>query len=1089
MQYDMDRPHGFRAGQRFRKRKKDSTKPMHQLLDEIELTQLHQLFEKEEGRRMTKDKLINNLSTVARIEYPKEVMDSEFLRMNATCNGFVTWDEFISYLILGFEQQEVSTEYKSLDAPIPTGPTMIKSHHRHPINRVTFYPTVKPDRSHNFHNGSIMTCSRDGIINYWTLDMTLERQVVSTCPKLKIKSTWVTDLVVLPDVSVICTSSSERDLRFYDTSARKFELRVIMSFLNYAVTTMYYKFYQDEEIESKLVLGDMGGGVTILYINTLGRGPFKSQPGILLLDVKWSKVASGSVKHFSVKYYPHVHSDFVRQVSFYSTLHCVVSCAQCPKQGFLMTDIIDSSTVYNYKITAGVWCFSFDEEIHIVATGGPDCLIRIWNPFVPNRPTSVFYGHHAGIVQLVFQDMGKMLYSLSKDKCIKVWDIPMHDCVQTYLDLPAKLGERSDLNALYNPESRQLIIGSVMIAIIPLSPKQSSEHTDGNTHSSGISVVLYNKLFKLLITCGLDSYIIVWNPFDGRRLLVIKECHTRMLYGESISVEITAATFDPGYQRLLTGAHDGTLKIWNFNTGTCLRNMNIETWCEVQCVIWVKGRILAMGWNKRVTEFADTGEAVGPEGAFSKNWDLRHTEDISAGAVRTYETLATSSYAGELLLWRLETGQPYKKFLVSQPTERIKIHFTVEKSRDKREGSISSTHYSDGRRASGRSTRASLYSSRFTSQAKRQTLRPSAEKTLFGPKIMGRKGRLSIIQMPEECFNLRRLAVHCLLFLCARKTHPQVGTLLVALENGVIQVWNHHISGGFITSFSAVHKSGDYVIAMTSDEKNEFLFIGTTAGYIKTWLMKNFCVLPEEKEHICMPKYRLQFPFMWGDRFVGRAKRMIQGQALPILLNSYKGHFMPVSELAYIEECQILVSCSADFSARMWTLSGRYIQTIGTFKEWKSLDPKGKCFEDFDYTIPPDIRRIASSTTLRVLMGGSFAKRLTIKQLQRQAQSDLIHIDHKKIFGSRKSDPILGQYYNIPQRTTSPKDVTFDTTFSYIPVYQHLHMPAPVSVKIPTAPSIRRSDETFKSGNSRRGSKPKPTGHIEKKELKTIKYY
>lgn len=26
-------------------------------------------------------------------------------------------------------------------------------------------------------------------------------------------------------------------------------------------------------------------------------------------------------------------------------------------------------------------------------------------------------------------------------------------------------------------------------------------------------------------------------------------------------VEITAATFDPGYQRLLTGAHDGTLKV------------------------------------------------------------------------------------------------------------------------------------------------------------------------------------------------------------------------------------------------------------------------------------------------------------------------------------------------------------------------------------------------------------------------------------------------------------------------------------------------------------------------------------------------
>lgn len=63
---------------------------------------------------------------------------------------------------------------------------------------------------------------------------------------------------------------------------------------------------------------------------------------------------------------------------------------------------------------------------------------------------------------------------------------------------------------------------------------------------------------------------------------------------------------------------------------------------------------------------------------FSKNWDLRHTEDISAAVVRTSETLATSSYVGELILWRLETGQPYKKFNVSNPTARIKIHYQLK---------------------------------------------------------------------------------------------------------------------------------------------------------------------------------------------------------------------------------------------------------------------------------------------------------------------------------------------------------------------------------------------------------------------------
>lgn len=35
-----------------------------------------------------------------------------------------------------------------------------------------------------------------------------------------------------------------------------------------------------------------------------------------------------------------------------------------------------------------------------------------------------------------------------------------------------------------------------MIAVLSLSPKQSAEHTEGNTHTSGISAVLYNELFK-----------------------------------------------------------------------------------------------------------------------------------------------------------------------------------------------------------------------------------------------------------------------------------------------------------------------------------------------------------------------------------------------------------------------------------------------------------------------------------------------------------------------------------------------------------------------------------------------------------------
>lgn len=81
---------------------------------------------------------------------------------------------------------DIVAEYSSLELPIAEKPRVLKSNHRHPICRITFYPTVKPDGSTSWKDGSIVTGSKDGIINYWSLDLQLERTVQSTCPLLKV---------------------------------------------------------------------------------------------------------------------------------------------------------------------------------------------------------------------------------------------------------------------------------------------------------------------------------------------------------------------------------------------------------------------------------------------------------------------------------------------------------------------------------------------------------------------------------------------------------------------------------------------------------------------------------------------------------------------------------------------------------------------------------------------------------------------------------------------------------------------------------------------------------------------------------------
>lgn len=74
-----------------------------------------------------------------------------------------------------------------------------------------------------------------------------------------------------------------------------------------------------------------------------------------------------------------------------------------------------------------------------------------------------------------------------------------------------------------------------------------------------------------------------------------------------------------------------------------------------------------MGWNRHVIEFEDPGGSGGSGGSGAvegggKAWETRHSDDVLTAAARPPLTLATASYNSELILWKLETGQPYRLY-------------------------------------------------------------------------------------------------------------------------------------------------------------------------------------------------------------------------------------------------------------------------------------------------------------------------------------------------------------------------------------------------------------------------------------------
>lgn len=103
-------------------------------------------------------------------------------------------------------------------------------------------------------------------------------------------ATWILQVQALSDVSIVCTSSTERELRFHETVASTFTLRIVIRSLPFAVCSMSYSFHPKGKTNSRLALGDFGGNVRILEFTPFLRGPFQSKPGAALVELFWSDV-------------------------------------------------------------------------------------------------------------------------------------------------------------------------------------------------------------------------------------------------------------------------------------------------------------------------------------------------------------------------------------------------------------------------------------------------------------------------------------------------------------------------------------------------------------------------------------------------------------------------------------------------------------------------------------------------------------------------------------------------------------------------------------------------------------------------------
>ncbi|XP_032743080.1 WD repeat-containing protein on Y chromosome-like [Rattus rattus] len=319
-----------------------------------------------------------------------------------------------------------------------------------------------------------------------------------------------------------------------------------------------------------------------------------------------------------------------------------------------------------FRVHKGVKAFSFCRKKNLLATGGLDRIVRVWNPYLPGKPTGVLRGHTAPVMYVHVAAEENKVFSVSADNTVKIWDLETHSCCCTVSSKAS--GIKGELTAcLYLPRPRALCVATGTLALFHLKAGSVPEPHLLRSHQEPVVCCRYNPAFRHVVSCCEASVVKVWDLETGRWV------------SEFIgNAGITCLAFDSSGRRLVTGGRDGGLKIWSYNNGHCLHTLqHDENQNEVCDCTYMEvnrnGCVIAVGWDRRINVYFDIPRDFHhfrkPQPHWQDDLNHGHKEDILCVAQCPPFLLATSSYDGEIIVWNVISGHMYCKLNTPSPMD------------------------------------------------------------------------------------------------------------------------------------------------------------------------------------------------------------------------------------------------------------------------------------------------------------------------------------------------------------------------------------------------------------------------------------
>jgi WD40 repeat protein len=201
-----------------------------------------------------------------------------------------------------------------------------------------------------------------------------------------------------------------------------------------------------------------------------------------------------------------------------------------------------------------VYGVAFNGDSTLLASGSTDCTARLWE-VATGRCVQVLQGHGDWINAIAFHPHAFILATASADRTVKLWDCATGQCLRTLTKHTAKV-----LGVAFSPDGTQLASSGADQTIQLWDAVTGTPLRILTGHDSRVWSVAFSPDGHTLVSSSSDQTLRLWDATTGRCLRVLAG-HTNWVF---------AVAFSPDGTRLASAAHDHTVRIWDAQTGDCL---------------------------------------------------------------------------------------------------------------------------------------------------------------------------------------------------------------------------------------------------------------------------------------------------------------------------------------------------------------------------------------------------------------------------------------------------------------------------------------------------------------------------------------